>query len=745
MELHATLSNLTPGKAIIFTGHGVGGAMAQQAVVSTHGIFPDNPLRYLLTYDSPGTLDVLDESPEFVTEAFSNPNLHSVRFLTSSSIISRAGTQPQFSQTFVRDTAHLDAFSATRMESFDRLNQFVGNSGDYYREVDASSIASYAPEFMAHMQLSGLLGVLENPTTPGHEGPDEETRRSIYRRLNADFLLRTLISGEEPLNSSIVPENIRADAERTGLLRMSERQLRDRATLYHQEFRQQLSERRIKWDLSDSQVAALRELWSGLVMAEELTDILSPNDNNLSEFRNDVYLQALEVVGIQHPQADVEYQSHLPNGNGRLPTTRTRVTEQRLHVAAKPISGRLTAAFKDNTTKGRLEWSVSSSNPDVATVEVSSSSKGIFWRVTPHSVGQSTITLTAFDRRAGSTSMEFDVDVHDEAPNGALNAVSSAVTVIKTRLRTLNKQRKDASDSLRKAKTRTAKADVTLGDVEMRYHDASTAYRQAENPKNRRQARRRLDELARDLEFALAALHDAHNHLNEVQLQIAEISNIAENLETQLADLRITLLHIRVQNSKITGVGKNERRVREASNSLRRLQTETQRLHDRHDMVDIQYRQVFDKSDILGLASEEVRINDAPIAVDDFVITRMNEPIVVRVRKNDVDSENDKLTVLSYTQPIVGGSVALTKKGHLKFTPDTGFRGTATFTYQIQDERGATATADVSVRVGSGGFGSVLLANHSSLDMFYASHGDSDTPQSLFEETERDDLFGYLL
>ena len=89
--------------------------------------------------------------------------------------------------------------------------------------------------------------------------------------------------------------------------------------------------------------------------------------------------------------------------------------------------------------------------------------------------------------------------------------------------------------------------------------------------------------------------------------------------------------------------------------------------------------------------------NRPPTAVDDSVTTSFGQPVTIAVLANDSDPDGDPLSIAGVTQP-AGGSVAI-EGGALVFTPLPGFSGTTRFTYTIDDGRGGTAGAAVTVVV----------------------------------------------
>ncbi|HBE69992.1 MAG TPA: hypothetical protein DDW52_17740, partial [Planctomycetaceae bacterium] len=94
-----------------------------------------------------------------------------------------------------------------------------------------------------------------------------------------------------------------------------------------------------------------------------------------------------------------------------------------------------------------------------------------------------------------------------------------------------------------------------------------------------------------------------------------------------------------------------------------------------------------------------------PVAVDDsvptaFAVGSINNEI--NVLANDVPGSVGNLTITSFQSPTnQGGNVVLNADGtRLLYTPRSDFEGTDQFTYQIEDSRGISSTATVTVKVG---------------------------------------------
>jgi hypothetical protein len=96
----------------------------------------------------------------------------------------------------------------------------------------------------------------------------------------------------------------------------------------------------------------------------------------------------------------------------------------------------------------------------------------------------------------------------------------------------------------------------------------------------------------------------------------------------------------------------------------------------------------------------------APVARDDSVSTAFNTPVNINVVANDSDVDAD--LILSSVTVVSGpgnGSAMPNGDGTVTYTPNAGFSGTDSFTYQICDATALCDTANVSVTVASGSTG----------------------------------------
>lgn len=90
--------------------------------------------------------------------------------------------------------------------------------------------------------------------------------------------------------------------------------------------------------------------------------------------------------------------------------------------------------------------------------------------------------------------------------------------------------------------------------------------------------------------------------------------------------------------------------------------------------------------------------NQAPIAADDAAQTRWGTNVTINVLANDSDPNADPLTVTGVTDP-PNGTATVNPDSTVTYDPDGCFVGTDSFTYTVEDGRGGTDTALVTVRV----------------------------------------------
>jgi VCBS repeat-containing protein len=91
-------------------------------------------------------------------------------------------------------------------------------------------------------------------------------------------------------------------------------------------------------------------------------------------------------------------------------------------------------------------------------------------------------------------------------------------------------------------------------------------------------------------------------------------------------------------------------------------------------------------------------VNDAPVANSDTATTAEDNSVTIAVLVNDIDVENSPLTPALASQP-TNGIVLLNPDKTYTYTPNSGFSGTDSFTYNISDGTATSNTATVSITV----------------------------------------------
>lgn len=91
--------------------------------------------------------------------------------------------------------------------------------------------------------------------------------------------------------------------------------------------------------------------------------------------------------------------------------------------------------------------------------------------------------------------------------------------------------------------------------------------------------------------------------------------------------------------------------------------------------------------------------NSDPVAMDDTADVPEDTPTDIDVLANDSDPDGDPLVVTEVVQP-ENGTVSINPDGTLRYTPEPGFVGTDSFTYEVCDDKGACDIAEVTLTVG---------------------------------------------
>ena len=91
-------------------------------------------------------------------------------------------------------------------------------------------------------------------------------------------------------------------------------------------------------------------------------------------------------------------------------------------------------------------------------------------------------------------------------------------------------------------------------------------------------------------------------------------------------------------------------------------------------------------------------INDAPIAVDDFMSILEDESATLPLFSNDSEVENESLTYVLTSESSLG-EVLLSSSGELTYTPATHSSGSETLLISICDAQGACSTSNVFIEI----------------------------------------------
>ncbi len=90
-------------------------------------------------------------------------------------------------------------------------------------------------------------------------------------------------------------------------------------------------------------------------------------------------------------------------------------------------------------------------------------------------------------------------------------------------------------------------------------------------------------------------------------------------------------------------------------------------------------------------------VNPGPDAVNDSASTDEDIPVTIFPLANDSDPDGDDLTITAASA--LNGAVAINADGSIIYTPNPGFNGTDTITYEISDGEGGTSIAEITVIV----------------------------------------------
>ncbi|MFQ5535572.1 MAG: Ig-like domain-containing protein [Sphingomonadales bacterium] len=126
----------------------------------------------------------------------------------------------------------------------------------------------------------------------------------------------------------------------------------------------------------------------------------------------------------------------------------------------------------------------------------------------------------------------------------------------------------------------------------------------------------------------------------------------------------------------------------------------TKATYDDGSVIDYSYDPAGNRTQVATTAGTGGSPNNPPLAVNDSVVTFKNQSATFDPRVNDSDPDGDPLTITATSNPS-HGSVTILSGTSLRYTPNTGYLGSDSFTYTISDGNGGTDTATVSVTVES--------------------------------------------
>lgn len=103
---------------------------------------------------------------------------------------------------------------------------------------------------------------------------------------------------------------------------------------------------------------------------------------------------------------------------------------------------------------------------------------------------------------------------------------------------------------------------------------------------------------------------------------------------------------------------------------------------------------------VLGAAVGEPgsRADEPPVAISDTLTVQVDTSVTIEALQNDFDPEGAGLTLDKVDQPS-HGTATLVRAGQIDYTPEEGFVGTDTFSYEISDINDNKSTGTITVNV----------------------------------------------
>ena len=97
---------------------------------------------------------------------------------------------------------------------------------------------------------------------------------------------------------------------------------------------------------------------------------------------------------------------------------------------------------------------------------------------------------------------------------------------------------------------------------------------------------------------------------------------------------------------------------------------------------------------------EKESINHTPISFADTTSTYFNQPVTIFVLENDIDEDNDTLSI-SYVSDTKNGSITI-RDNRMIYTPNNNFVGEDSFEYSITDGNSTSNISDVTIKINGG-------------------------------------------
>lgn len=126
--------------------------------------------------------------------------------------------------------------------------------------------------------------------------------------------------------------------------------------------------------------------------------------------------------------------------------------------------------------------------------------------------------------------------------------------------------------------------------------------------------------------------------------------------------------------------------------------------------------------------------NTPPVATDDGYTVTSGVALTGNVTTNDTDADGDTLTVSQISGPN-SGSLTLNADGSFSYTSNAGFSGSDSFVYQVDDGKGGTDQATVTITVNAAGSNTPPVANS---EVYTVSLGNSINGNVLANDTDAD-------